>query len=1062
MRRLDTRGCDVWPGTVKSGAVARGHAMALCVAAALLLPAVAVLTTAGGGLVAAEPAPTPKQAEAEALVAQAKPLVDAGKWDDAITAADKAIAADEKCGPAYYLRGCARQGKGQLDEAIKDFEKVTGQSGREPALVALRADAFAKRSAAFHAQGKYLQAIDSAYFGILEKNDHFECHFNRGVAYLARHEWEKAVRSFDRCLQKDSDKAPGWTKAKAALAQSHRGFARGARGEYDSVIWEQGEALKADPALAIAYERRGAARIAKAMQSSKPNLKEAVADITKALEIDSNLPEALCDRALLVGMAGDLQKAAADADAAIAGAPKLARAHYTRGLIHAQQKDAAGAIKCFDEAITLDPKSGDAFVGRGNARLAAKEFGPAVDDFTKAIELDPKLIGAYLGRSQARRKQAVVDGKSLEGSDLEAVKADTSKAKELEDAIAKKNDKNKAKDKDKKPAAAPVDDTPRLELVSKPVDPARHAQAMKSARQIDKLVAANYAEHKVEPMPRTTDEQFVRRIYLDIVGTIPSYRQTTSFLASTDPDKRTKLIDELLGSEGYASHFFNYWADILRYRDRLSEDVRGEPWRQWIKQSLASNKHYDEFVHEMLAAEGLIWENPATGYLQRDPGMPLDNVNNTIRIFLGTRIGCAQCHNHPFDKWTQKQFYQTAAFVFPTQTQTYGGDKRFWSEDPNKRLHDEYAAIEQEEEDRRQRSYQFDAHLRTNMKIVNDNLGRKIQLPKDYAYSDAKPGDVVQPKTLFGGEVTLAPGESPRKAFAQWLTSKDNPRFAVTIANRLWKQVFGAGQIEPVDDMMDSTVAENPALMKFLEAEMKRLDFDMKEYLRILFNSETYQRQSFDHEVAIGTPYHFPGPMLRRMTAEQAWDSFLTLARPEPGFQEIPATLYKEAVAVDLGKDTAERILASRDKVAALDQMRNKAQDKYRAKYDRNVLMARASELPSPMPPNHFLRMFGQSDRELISASSTQGSVPQVLFMYNGPVTHMLLAEGSTIYNNIVKKKNVSDAVKVVFLSILNREPDAEELATAISQVRGEQVAAVAFGNVVWSLVNTREFMFVQ
>ena len=133
------------------------------------------------------------------------------------------------------------------------------------------------------------------------------------------------------------------------------------------MIWEQGEALKADPALAIAYERRGAARIAKAMQSSKPNLKEAVADITKALEIDSNLPEALCDRALLVGMAGDLQKAAADADAAIAGAPKLARAHYTRGLIHAQQKDAAGAIKCFDEAITLDPKSGDAFVGRGNA-----------------------------------------------------------------------------------------------------------------------------------------------------------------------------------------------------------------------------------------------------------------------------------------------------------------------------------------------------------------------------------------------------------------------------------------------------------------------------------------------------------------------------------------------------------------------------------------------------------------------------------------------------------------------------------------------------------------------
>lgn len=306
------------------------------------------------------------------------------------------------------------------------------------------------------------------------------------------------------------------------------------------------------------------------------------------------------------------------------------------------------------------------------------------------------------------------------------------------------------------------------------------------------------------------------------------------------------------------------------------------------------------------------------------------------------------------------------------------------------------------------------------------------------------------------------PGETSRKTFSRWLTSKDNPRFALTIANRLWKQVFGAGQIEPVDDMMDSTVAENPELMAFLEAEMKRLDFDMKEYLRILYNTETYQRQSFDHEVAIGTPYHFPGPMLRRMTAEQAWDSFLTLARPEPGYQEVPMTLYKEAVAVDLAKDSAERVLESRDKVVQFDQMRNKVQDAYRSKYDRGVVMARASELPSPVPPNHFLRMFGQSDRELISASSTAGSVPQVLFMYNGPVTHMLLAEGSSIYNNIVKRRNASDAVRVVFLSILNREPDQDELNTAISQVRGEQKAAVAFGNVVWSLVNTREFMFVQ
>jgi tetratricopeptide (TPR) repeat protein len=969
------------------------------------------------GLVASAADPTPEELKAIAL---AKETLDRGK---------AAAAEDDSEG------------------ALKEFEQVTKIAGRDPELIGLRADAHVERSKVKYAEGKYLEAIDSCYFAILEKNDHFDAHFNRGLAYIARHEYDKAINSFSRCLNPEASKARGWTKEKAALAQSHRGFAHGAKGNFDHVIWEQGEALKADPNLAVAYERRGAAHIAKAMSSAKPNFAEAIKDVAKALELDPKMGEALCDRSLLRGIAGDMAGAVADADEAIAVSPKLARAHMQRGMIAVRQKDVAGGIKFLDEAIRLDPMSADAFLARGQARLAAKgsaDYEPAVADFTEAIRLNPKLAAAYSGRVQARRKL---------GAEPDELAGDLAKIKELDTSPSK----NK-----KKAAAAAEAAPPRFMVESKPVDPAKHGQAIESAKKIDALVAANYSKHDIKPMPKTTDEQFVRRAYLDIVGTIPSYKQTTAFLTSTDPDKRTKLIDELLGSDGYASHFFNFWADILRYRDTLNNEVRGEPWRQWIKQSLAGNKPYDKFVHEMLTAEGLIWENPATGYLQRDPGMPLDNVNNTIRIFLGTRIGCAQCHNHPFDKWTQKQFYQAAAFVFPTQTGTGGGDKRYWKEDPSPRLSGEYAAIEQEEEQRRQRYYEFEQHVRTNMYIVNDNAGRKIQLPADYAYSDAKPGDVVEPKSLFGPEISPLPGETSRQTFARWLTSKDNPRFAVTIANRLWKQVFGAGQIEPVDDMMDSTVAENPELMTYLESEMKRLDFDMKEYLRILYNTETYQRQSFDHEVAIGTPYHFPGPMLRRMTAEQAWDSFLTLARPEPGYQELPASLYKEAAAVDLSTVSAEAVLESRRKVAEYDQLRYKVQESYKSSYDRGVLMARASELPSPVPPNHFLRMFGQSDRELISASSTAGSVPQVLFMYNGPVTHMLLAEGSSIYNNIVKKKNAGDAVRVVFLSILNREPDADELAAAIAQVRGEQRAAVAFGNVVWSLVNTREFMFVQ
>src|SRR4029077_2331969 len=127
----------------------------------------------------------------------------------------------------------------------------------------------------------------------------------------------------------------------------------------------------------------------------------------------------------------------------------------------------------------------------------------------------------------------------------------------------------------------------------------------------------------------------------------------------------------------------------------------GRPYCEWVKGSLETNKPYDRFVYEMLTAEGKVWDNPASGYILRDSGMPLDAMNNTVRIFLGTRIGCAQCHNHPFDRWTQKEFYQMAAFTYGTVASAAGGDKRYWGSDPGDRLHTEYAKIEQEEEDRR-------------------------------------------------------------------------------------------------------------------------------------------------------------------------------------------------------------------------------------------------------------------------------------------------------------------------------------------------------------------------
>lgn len=600
---------------------------------------------------------------------------------------------------------------------------------------------------------------------------------------------------------------------------------------------------------------------------------------------------------------------------------------------------------------------------------------------------------------------------------------------------------------------------PRFMVRSSPVDPEPITQMQASASTIDSLVEQNLKKHGIAPNPPASDTQFVRRIYLDITGTIPSYEQTREFLDSSDSQKRQKLIDELLGSDGYASHYFNYWADVLRYVDYLTRNVWGEPYRQWIKQSLAENKPWDQFVSEMITAEGKIWDDPAAGYYQRDARMPLDNMNNTVRVFLGTRIGCAQCHDHPFDRWTQKEFYEMSAFVYGTVTRGHARDERFYQEDPLTRLRTEYFASEPPAEKRQTNYLRMVEIVYANLNRVNDQIGRRLHLPHDYAYDNGKPQDVVEPKTMFGPSADMKPGEPPRMAFARWLTSKENPRFAKVIANRLWQQTFGRGQFEPVDDMTDETVAGNPELMAFLEEEMKRLNFDMKEYLRILFNTRAYQREATTERITLADDYHFPGPLLRRMTAEQIWDSFLTLALEDPYlFRELPSTSRSDLLTADLNTATPQSILAGADAYVQNVSRRQRLREKPFTY--KGVLMARASELPSPVPAGHFLRVFGQSDRQLISASSESGSVPQVLALFNGSAAQMMLEENSALSKKLSRTQTIDEGLKAAFLSILNRWPDQDEIELLRSEVTAD--GSGRYDNVIWALVNTHEFLFIQ
>ena len=943
-----------------------------------------------------------------------------GEWNQAIASADRVLAGDPDNADARIARGMAFNGKGDYAAAIAEFDPVTELTGRSQEIRRYRADAFAHRSASYLHQGRFLESIDSAYFATLEQGNHLSAHTNRADAYIAREQFDKAIRSASRAISADESFARAW---------SSRGFAYARKGNFKRAINELDKAIELDPDLAAAYQRRGVT------YAARGNPQKASEDLNRAIQMQPQNADVLCDRAYLSALRGDMTAAMSDLDRAIALRKDFVKAHFYKGRALLQQEKYEAAISSFDRVLEAQEDHAAALAYRGYAHDGRDQYKRAVEDFDQALALKPDLMIALKGRSGAYRSLGM----------REEARADRATIKQLTSPDdAKKNSDDK--------------ELQRFAVQSAPVAPGRLTEALRGAEKIDELVKAGYERHGVTPNPRTTDAQFLRRAYLNITGTIPTYKQARKFLRSKDEDKRRQLIDELLSSDGYASHFFNYWADVLRYTDRLNSNVRGEHYRQWIKQSLAENKPWDEFVHELISAEGLIWDNPATGYLQRDANMPLDNMNNTVRIFLGTRIGCAQCHDHPFDRWTQKEFYQMAAFTWGTHTRTGGGDTRYWDENPNDRLQAEYEEIVQEEEDRRRNSYAFRRLIRDNMQIVSDRPQKKIHLPKDYAYDNGKPGDAVAPKTLFGRPAVVRRGETPRHVFAAWLTSKDNPRFAKTIANRLWKEAFGIGQIEPVDDMMDETVAENPKLMTFLEEEMKRLDFDMKQFLRMIFNSDTWQRQADIGEMAEGEQYHFPGPVLRRMSAEQLWDSFLTLAVVDPDeFRELPAVVRSDITGVNLTSISAPDLLQAVHSARQVDGGRGQRERKYRYK---GALLARASELPSPVPAGHFLRMFGQSGRELISASSRTASVPQVLFMFNNPISHMMLEKNSTIYNNVKRSRSIGGGTRVVFQTILSRDPEPEEMDLAAQEI--EQHGLPGYGNVIWALINTREFLFIQ
>jgi hypothetical protein len=588
------------------------------------------------------------------------------------------------------------------------------------------------------------------------------------------------------------------------------------------------------------------------------------------------------------------------------------------------------------------------------------------------------------------------------------------------------------------------------------------------------------------PNALSSDEQFLRRIYLDVAGRIPTYKEAEKFLGDSNRNKRALLIDELLNSEAFAMSMFNFYSDLLRIREGLTMmgggDLKADPYIEWVKTSVREDKPFNAMVKEMLTAEGVVWNNPAAGYLMTDDGMRLCNLSNTFTVFLGTEITCAQCHDHPFEEIYQMDFFRLASFMGGTETRGGGGNMMMGAADPrgevdrmSKILKDAGKLGERETRDR-----QIEDIFGSFSYNVNDREGNAVKLPHDYKYDDGEPNGAVQPGAYFGDSVDLEKYKTPREAYADWMTTPSNPRFTINLVNRLWKKCFGVAQIEPVFNIpghLDGQ-AQNYELLTFLEQMMKDLNFSVKDFLRVVYNSQTYQREAETLSPSLdqmdkGT-FHFPGPVLRRMTAEQMWDSLVTLTTSDPdAVVRRGAEQYKELMNLDTKTlTTVDQIMKFKEdftKIGGLASADGEMMMGNSGPQVGGVQMVRASEMRLPMPAGHFLRMFGQSDKQLIENQFSTGSSPQVMALLNGNITNQVLTSPESFLLKEVAAAGRGDRVEQLFLAILSRRPTASEKSAATAGMRPdraeddkEKAALKGLGNVVWALVNTREFMFVQ
>jgi hypothetical protein len=475
----------------------------------------------------------------------------------------------------------------------------------------------------------------------------------------------------------------------------------------------------------------------------------------------------------------------------------------------------------------------------------------------------------------------------------------------------------------------------------------------------------------IPPSAVCDDATFIRRASIDIAGRLPTEQEVRDFLASPDPEKRDKLVDQLVDSPGYADLFANKWNLVLRNKRRQPQDTRGTyAFFSWIHDALEENKPYDQFVREVLTAAGDVGSNPPVTWY-REVAQTNEQVEDTAQLFLGLRIQCARCHHHPFEKWSQDDYYGFSAFF--SRVGRKNGE-----------------------------------NIREQRVFHNDGVA---------AANNPRSGKALKPTGLGSAPLDVPAERDPRHLLVDWMASKDNKFFASALVNRYWKHFFDRGIVEPEDDMRETNPPTNPELLKGLAEHFIAHNFDLKDLVRTICKSNTYQLSSLPNDYNLKDKQNFSRYYPKRLKAEVLYDALHQVTATSQAYNGLPVGTM-------------------------------------------------ALQLPDPTVGPYFLKVFGQpqADTACECERSQEANLAQSLHLLNSSEVQGKISNGTGRAALLAGEKDRTEEERVqeLYRWVYARNPDPEEMKIAMAHLAKQkpETKKIAWEDIIWALVNTKEFLF--